>query len=227
VPKFWLSVIVVTLNPTPLSLYSLLYIYIHTNKSSDTTQLGSLKSRYIHYAHKVLTYAHKSLKKAECEKGGRAGLTFFLNFTISSCKCLRQVALVFKTEMDNPFSNFTWSITGCISSKWNQTWSIPVLHASLNTPLSLKQWLISDTQKSVIHPSKRNIFGIIQEVWSTTFFMLNLRWGLLPLSRENPCPTKSDTFHGGWSILFSKNDVWKKRQLFDVLNWRMPHEKCR
>jgi hypothetical protein len=44
--------------------------------------------------------------------------------------------------------------------------------------------------------------------------MSNLKYGLLSLSREKPCQTKRDIFHGWWSILFCENGkFWKPRQI--------------
>jgi hypothetical protein len=51
------------------------------------------------------------------------------------------------------------------------------------------------------------------------FFMWKLRWGLLSLQRENPCPTKSDTFHAGMMVHpFLKSGVWNIQQLLGFLN---------
>jgi hypothetical protein len=83
-----------------------------------------------------------------------------------------------------------------------------------------KHWLILMAQKLVIHWSKPNILSIIRFIWSTTFFMPNLRCNLLSLSREKSCLTKSGTFHEGWSILFWKPGISKKRQLFGFFHWR-------
>jgi hypothetical protein len=70
-------------------------------------------------------------------------IDFFSNFTISSSKFLKGVALFFKNDMDNPSSNFTWSKMKCIPIGWYHTWSIHVLYVLLSTTLSPKIEIVS------------------------------------------------------------------------------------
>jgi hypothetical protein len=42
---------------------------------------------------------------------------------------------------------------------------------------------------------------------------------LLSVSRENPCPAKSDTFHGGWVNLFRQKATFEK---IGFLKWSVP-----
>jgi hypothetical protein len=81
---------------------------------------------------------------------------FFGNFLISSCKILLQAVLFFKTDMDNPSSNSTWSKVKFTSTERYHNWSIPVLYAFLNAMLcetqnsDLFRWAQS---RQVIHPN--------------------------------------------------------------------------
>jgi hypothetical protein len=47
-----------------------------------------------------------------------------------------------------------------------------------------------------INLPKPNILGIILQIQCTASILWKLRWGLLSLSGENSCQTKSDIFHG-------------------------------
>jgi hypothetical protein len=104
-----------------------------------------------------LWYVQEGLQKTGCSMVGERPLNtfdFFRNFTIFSCKFLWRAAQSLKTEADNSSSNFTWSMTKCISIERYQILNVTVLNASLSTTISPKTATDSNCPKVEHSPSK-------------------------------------------------------------------------
>jgi hypothetical protein len=169
-------------------------------------------------------------KKAGYEKkvGGRRfkRFDFFRNFTISSVNLLWRVAVVFKTEMKNPSSNFTWSKIKCISIKRYQNWSISVLHAFLKATLGLKTATDSTSPKAG-HLSSKSPHPWHHSL-DTKHFFLHVKYGIwfvISFMRKSMFNKKWYFFMGdGLPFFFSKNQNSEFENIYSNLWFSQPED---
>jgi hypothetical protein len=147
--------------------------------------------------HKVLTDS----SEAECEKSGWGGplntFGLFRNFSSFNCKFLWRCALFFKTEMDNLYSDSTWSKMQTVSIERYRIWGISVLCASVNAILS---------PKTATHSSNRKVSNpctITQHPWyrsvNKKYYSIRVKFevGFVICFTRRSMSNKSGTFHQG------------------------------
>jgi hypothetical protein len=148
------------------------------------------------------------------------------SFSISSCRFLWRVALLFKTKMDNPFSNSTWSKMKCISNKKYQTCCVSVFYSSLNTTLSIKTATNSSGAK-VGHLSTKT-----QHSWyhltDRRYYFFHVKFGIrfvIFFTRKSML-IKKRHFSWGMAILSFQKRGLKNWPLFIFLRMPETHDVC-